>query len=127
MEEEKKDLSEDIKEVLKELELAEAQLQPEENDEGEEEEMTYEEYLIYSARIGDLEQVQFCVDEEVDLNTQDDSKNTALRKLLLLTLYLGKQTLLLQVLILCRYGERKWKTRCYQAPFGKRSESQFAE
>lgn len=42
--------------------------------------MTYEEFLVYSARIGEFEDVKFCVDEKVDLNTCDESGNTALRK-----------------------------------------------
>ena len=50
-------------------------------DEGEEVEMTYEELLIYSARYGEIEDVQFCIDEKVELNTNtDQSQNTALRK-----------------------------------------------
>ena len=44
----------------------------------EEVEMTYEEFLIYSARIGELEDVQFCITEKVDLNTIDKSGNSAL-------------------------------------------------
>ena len=43
--------------------------------------MTYEELLLYSARYGEIEDVQFCIDEKVDLNTTlDESGNTALRK-----------------------------------------------
>ena len=49
-------------------------------DDGEEVEMTYEEFLVYSARLGELDDVKFCVDEKVDLNTVDASGNTALRK-----------------------------------------------
>ena len=49
--------------------------------ENEEVEMTYEDFLIYSARIGELEDIMFCIDEKVDLNnTHDESGNTALRK-----------------------------------------------
>jgi hypothetical protein len=48
--------------------------------EGEEVEMTYEEFLVYSARIGELDDVKFCIDEKVELSTVDDSGNTALRK-----------------------------------------------
>lgn len=33
--------------------------------------MTYEEFLIYSARIGEFDDVKFCIDEKVDLNTCD--------------------------------------------------------
>lgn len=48
---------------------------------GEEIEMTYEELLIYAARLGDIDDVQFCIDEKVDLiSTVDGSGNTALRK-----------------------------------------------
>ena len=42
--------------------------------------MSYEEFLIYSARLGELEDVKFCLDEKVDPNTVDASGNTALRK-----------------------------------------------
>lgn len=42
--------------------------------------MTYEEFLIYSARIGEFDDVKFCIDEKVDLNTIDKNGNTALRK-----------------------------------------------
>lgn len=50
-------------------------------EEDEEVEMTYEELLIYAARFGEIEDVQFCIDEKVDLNTTTDkSGNTALRK-----------------------------------------------
>jgi len=33
--------------------------------------MTYEEFLVYSARTGELDDVKFCVDEKVDLDTAD--------------------------------------------------------
>jgi hypothetical protein len=42
--------------------------------------MSYEEFLIYSARIGELEDVKFCMDEKVEVDTRDPSGNTALRK-----------------------------------------------
>ena len=43
--------------------------------------MSYEEFLIYSARLGELEDVIFCIKEQVDVNqTVDSSGNTALRK-----------------------------------------------
>ena len=43
--------------------------------------MSYEEFLIYSARLGEIEDVRFCIEEKVDLNTTVDlSGNTALRK-----------------------------------------------
>jgi hypothetical protein len=35
--------------------------------EGEEGEMTYEEFLVHSARYGEIEDVKFCIDEKVDL------------------------------------------------------------
>lgn len=41
--------------------------------------MTYEEFLVYSARIGEFEDVKFCIEEKVDPNTQDQSGNSALR------------------------------------------------
>ena len=44
-----------------------------------EEEITLEEYLIYSARCGDLDGIGLCITEKIDLNTQDDRQNTALR------------------------------------------------
>ena len=56
--------------------------------------MSYEEFLIYSARLGELDDVKFCVDEKVDLNTQDLSGNTALRNLF-------------SIANLCRYGMRQ--------------------
>ena len=46
--------------------------------ESEDVEMTYEEFLVYSARIGEFNDVKFCIDEKVDLNTRDESGNTAL-------------------------------------------------
>ena len=51
-----------------------------EDNEQEEIDMSYEEFLIYSARLGELEDVKFCIDEKVDLATTDASSNTALRK-----------------------------------------------
>ena len=41
--------------------------------------MTYEELLVYAGRIGDLEEIQFCIEEKVDLASADASGNTALR------------------------------------------------
>lgn len=43
--------------------------------------MTYEEFLIYSARLGEFDDVKFCIDEKVDLDSKDESGNTALRML----------------------------------------------
>ena len=51
-----------------------------EEDVGEEIDMSYEEFLIYSARLGEFDDVKFCIDEKVDLATSDESGNTALRK-----------------------------------------------
>ncbi len=42
--------------------------------------MSYEEFLIYSARLGELEDVKECLAEKVELSTTDPSGNTALRK-----------------------------------------------
>ena len=42
--------------------------------------MTYEDLLIYAARLGEFDDIIFCIDEKVDPNTQDASGNTALRK-----------------------------------------------
>jgi hypothetical protein len=53
---------------------------PLEVDEGEEIDMSYEEFLIYSARIGEKEDVQQMLEEAVDLASVDTSGNTALRK-----------------------------------------------
>jgi len=50
-------------------------------EEGEEIDMSYEEFLIYSARLGEFDDVKECIDEKVDLNTADPSGNTALRNL----------------------------------------------
>lgn len=47
--------------------------------EGGEIDMTYEEFLIYSARLGEIEDVKECIIEKVDLSTVDQSGNTALR------------------------------------------------
>ena len=44
-----------------------------------EEEITLEEYLIYSARCGDLDGIMTCIKEKTDINTKDAYKNTALR------------------------------------------------
>lgn len=51
-------------------------------EEGEEIDMSYEEFLIYSARLGEIEDVKFCIDEKVDLETTDPSGNTALRMII---------------------------------------------
>ncbi len=40
-----------------------------ENDVGQDVEMTYEEFIIYSARLGEFDDVKFCIDEKVDPNT----------------------------------------------------------
>lgn len=41
--------------------------------------MTYGEYLIYSARHGDIEGVKECLEEDVPVNTKEDEvENTAL-------------------------------------------------
>ena len=53
---------------------------PLEVDEGEEIDMSYEEFLIYSARIGEKEDVEQMLEEAVDLASVDTSGNTALRK-----------------------------------------------
>ena len=42
------------------------------------EEMTYGDYMILSARQGDLEAVKECLQEDVPVNHQDDQGNTAL-------------------------------------------------
>ena len=34
--------------------------------------MTYEDFLIYSARLGESDDVKFCIDEKVDLSTKDE-------------------------------------------------------
>ena len=47
----------------------EKQTQQPVQDEEEEVEMTYEEFLVYSARLGEFEDVKFCIDEKVDLAT----------------------------------------------------------
>ena len=41
--------------------------------------MTYDEFLIYSARCGEINDVQECIEEKVDLSVTDDMGNTALR------------------------------------------------
>ena len=45
----------------------------------EEEEITLEEYFVYSARCGDLEGINLCLSEKIDINTQDQYKNSPLR------------------------------------------------
>ncbi len=56
-------------------------------EEGEEEvEMTFEEFLIYSARIGELEDVKLSIDDKVDVNTVDKSGTGALRNKTLICL-----------------------------------------
>jgi len=53
----------------------------ESHEEGEDIDMSYEEFLIYSARLGELEDVLAMIEEKVELNTTtDESGNTALRK-----------------------------------------------
>ena len=48
-------------------------------EEGEEIDMSYEEYLIYSARIGEFDDVKEMLDEKTDVNTKDkNTGNTAL-------------------------------------------------
>ena len=47
--------------------------------EGEEEEMTYGDYMLMSARGGDLDAIKECLAEEVPINHQDEEmKNSAL-------------------------------------------------
>lgn len=41
-------------------------------------ELTYGEYLILSAREGDIEAVAECLENEVDVNHSDEDGNTAL-------------------------------------------------
>ena len=49
-------------------------------EEEEEIDMSYEEFLIFSARLGEIEDVKAMIDEKVDINmTADPSGNTALR------------------------------------------------
>lgn len=43
-------------------------------------EMSYEDFLIYSARIGEFEDVKLSIEDKVDPNYADESGNTALRK-----------------------------------------------
>ncbi len=50
-----------------------------EKKEEETEEITLEEYLIYSGRNGDLEGLQTCLQEHVNINTKNEYGNTALR------------------------------------------------
>jgi hypothetical protein len=45
-------------------------------------EMSFEEFLIYSARIGELDDVRLSIDDKVDPNTTDKSGTGALRKLI---------------------------------------------
>jgi ankyrin repeat protein len=41
--------------------------------------MTYEDFLVYSARIGEYEDVKFCIEEKIDLETKEETGgNTAL-------------------------------------------------
>ncbi|TNV76260.1 hypothetical protein FGO68_gene4950 [Halteria grandinella] len=56
----------------------EAKEDPTLQEEGEEIDMSYEEFLIYSARLGEIEDVKECLAEKVDLATVDPSGNTAL-------------------------------------------------
>ena len=42
--------------------------------------MSYEEFLIYSARLGDIEGIEECIAEGTKLGSTDDQGNTALRK-----------------------------------------------
>ncbi len=62
--------------------------------------MSYEEFLIYSARLGEFEDVKFCIDEKVDPNTQGQAGNTALRKEFL------EELVALMNFHICRYGMR---------------------
>ncbi len=48
-------------------------------EEGEEIDMSYEEFLIYSARIGEIDDVKQMLEEETDVNTVDQATgNSAL-------------------------------------------------
>eukprot|EP00826_Nyctotherus_ovalis_P056476 TRINITY_DN7632_c0_g1_i1.p1 TRINITY_DN7632_c0_g1~~TRINITY_DN7632_c0_g1_i1.p1 ORF type:complete len:157 (-),score=16.92 TRINITY_DN7632_c0_g1_i1:397-867(-) len=49
------------------------------NQEEKEEEITLEEYFVYSARCGDMEGIELCLSEKIDVNTQDQYKNSPLR------------------------------------------------
>ena len=49
-------------------------------EEGEEIDMSYEEFLIYSARVGEIEDVKQMLDEDTPVDSVDGSGNTALRK-----------------------------------------------
>jgi len=49
--------------------------------------MTYEEFLVYSARLGEFDDVKFCIEEKVDPNTTDPSGNTALRNIFVSIIY----------------------------------------
>lgn len=49
------------------------------SDQGVEVEMTYDEFLLYSARIGQLDDVKLSIDDKVDPNTRDKSGTGALR------------------------------------------------
>ena len=40
--------------------------------------MTYEEYLLQSARFGDEEEVKMCIEEQTDLNCKNEQLNTPL-------------------------------------------------
>eukprot|EP00826_Nyctotherus_ovalis_P056477 TRINITY_DN7632_c0_g1_i3.p1 TRINITY_DN7632_c0_g1~~TRINITY_DN7632_c0_g1_i3.p1 ORF type:complete len:217 (-),score=51.48 TRINITY_DN7632_c0_g1_i3:146-796(-) len=48
------------------------------NQEEKEEEITLEEYFVYSARCGDMEGIELCLSEKIDVNTQDQYKNSPL-------------------------------------------------
>ncbi|CDW91416.1 ankyrin repeat domain-containing protein [Stylonychia lemnae] len=49
-----------------------------EGNEEEEVEMSYEDYLVYSARLGEFDDVKMSIEEKVDPNYADESGNTAL-------------------------------------------------
>lgn len=53
-------------------------------EEEEEVEMSFEDFLVYSARIGEFDDVKLSLDDKVDPNYQDASGNSALRKLKML-------------------------------------------
>lgn len=46
-------------------------------EEGEEIDMSYEEFLIYSARIGEFDDVKQMLEEETDVNTKDNATGNA--------------------------------------------------
>jgi hypothetical protein len=74
--------------------------------------MTYEELLVYAGRIGDLEEIQFCIEEKVDLASADASGNTALRNILLLK---------------SRHGMCEWSQRYLRNSIESRSKFQCFE